>query len=49
VRSMSGAGQKVQIWAIIQLVKETPKLATTYIAMPFRGDRPRGLAGEQPA
>jgi hypothetical protein len=29
VRSMSGAGQKVRIWAIIQLVKETPKLATT--------------------
>ncbi len=29
VRSMSGAGQKVQIWAIIQLVRGTPKLATT--------------------
>jgi hypothetical protein len=28
-RSMSGPRRKVQIWAIIQVVKETPKLATT--------------------
>jgi hypothetical protein len=28
-RSLSGPRRKVQIWAIIQIVKETPKLATT--------------------
>lgn len=39
MRSMSGAGHKVQIWLQIQLVNETPKLATTYLfGSTARGD-----------